>query len=215
MTASTDYVPEEQWLATSRVEAWAGEIRVNLIRLVAIALFYARHLIEYSMATKDAPVRGRYHVAVTVIVLAWAFEAIVLHVMLSRRHYTEAVKYFAVIWDALMITGLCVAAGGPKSPLVVLYFALIATAPLRLDLRLVYAATAAAMLGYLFLLGYYAWYVIGRERYYSTPELRIPRSTEVIYLLALLVCGLLAGQLVRQIRRMVMHSVVVQSSENA
>src|SRR5437588_13020013 len=78
-----------------------------------------------------------------------------------------------------------------------------AGAPLRLWLRLVYVTTIAGILGYLFLLGYYAWYVIGWEKYYSTPELRIPRSTEAITVLALLTAGVFAGQVVRQARRMV------------
>jgi TRAP-type C4-dicarboxylate transport system permease small subunit len=101
--------------------------------------------------------------------------------------------------------------GCARTPLVLLYFGLIASAPLRLSLRLVYTATAAAMLGYLFLLGYYAWHLVGFHKYYATPELRIPRSEEAIYLLAMLVCGLFAGQVVRQVRRMIVSPVRVES----
>jgi len=205
-------VPNDPWRDSARVEAWAGEIRVNLVRLVALVLFYGRHLIEYFRAAPDAPVRGRYHLAVTVIVLAWAMGAIVLHALLSRRRYEPWMKYAVVVFDAMMMTGLCVAAGGPKTPLVLLYFALIASAPLRFSLKLVYVATAAAMAGYLFLLGYYAWYAVGYDKYYSTPELRIPRSTEAITLLAMLTCGLMAGQLVRQVRRMMQRDVVLESA---
>ena len=42
-----------------------------------------------------------------------------------------------------------------------------------MSLRLVYVTTAAAMFGYLFLLGFYAWYLVGFHKYYATPELRI------------------------------------------
>src|SRR6476469_6158057 len=122
------------WRDSSRPEAWAGEIRVNLVRMLAIVLFYGRHLIEWIMSPADAPIRGRYHLAVTVVIIAWAFEAMVLHTWLSRRRYEAWVKYFAVVWDAMLITVLCAIAGGPKSPLVVVYFALVATAPLRLSL---------------------------------------------------------------------------------
>src|SRR3954471_2492564 len=93
-------------------------------------------------------------------------------------------------------------AGGPRSPLVVLYFLVIAMSPLRLSLRLVYATTAGAMLSYLCLLAHYAWYVVGFRKYYATPEMRIPRSEEAVYLIALFVAGLLAGQVVRQARRL-------------
>jgi hypothetical protein len=199
---------DSAWEDARRVEAWAGEIRVNLVRMLAILIFYARHLIEYARAAPGAPVRGRYHLAVTVIVLAWAAVAIALHLLLSRRRHGPGVKYAAMLADAFLITGICVAAGG-RTPLWVLYFLLIATAPLRLSLGLVYATTAAAMAGYLFCLGYYAWYLIGFKRYYATPELRIARSTEAIYLLAMLVCGALMGQVVRQVRRMMSNQVSI------
>jgi hypothetical protein len=116
---------------------------------------------------------------------------------------TPELKYASTLWDAAMIGLLCCIAGGPRSPLVLLLFPLIATAPLRMSLRLVWVATAAAMLAYLVVLGFYAWYRIGYAKYYATPELRIPRSEEAMYLLALLTSGLLAGQMVRQAKRLV------------
>jgi hypothetical protein len=104
-----------------------------------------------------------------------------------------------------MVTALLAlpGAGGAKSPLAVLYFLVIASAPLRLSLRLVYVATFACMAGYLFLLGHYAYFLVGYHRYYATPELQIPRTTQIIFLLALGGAGLLAGQVVRQARRLV------------
>src|SRR5439155_24109688 len=108
--------------------------------------------------------------------------------------YHDELKSVASLIVLLMVTRLCAIAGGPQTPLVLLYFAVIASAPLRLSLRLVYATTGAAILGYLFLLGYYAWWLIGFHKYYATPELRIPRSTEAITALALLVTGVFAGQ---------------------
>jgi hypothetical protein len=161
-------------------------------------------------------VRGRYHLVITAIALAWAIEAVVLHVWLSRRRVDWWLKYAAVLLDVLMITLICAISTtdpAPRSPLVLLYFAVIASAPLRLSLRLVYVATIAAMAGYLFLLGYYAWHVIGFHRYYATPALQIGRSREIITLLALLTCGLFAGQVVRQIKRMILTSVTVMSAE--
>lgn len=191
----------QDWDQSLRPEAWAGEIRVNLIRLAAIVLFYGRHLIEWFLAAPDAPIRGRYHLAVTGLVLLWTVLALLLHGWLSRRYFEPWMKYLAITVDGLMITLLCILAGGPRTPLVLVYFGLIASSPLRLSIRAVYFATAVAMVGYLVLLGHYAWYQVGFRRYYATPELRIPRSEEIVTLLAMLVCGLFAGQIVRQIRR--------------
>jgi hypothetical protein len=205
-------VPSLAWEDARRLEAWAGEVRVNLLRLIGIILFYGRHLVEWALAPRDAPIRGTYHLAVTAIVLVWGAAVVTLHLRLHQPKVPPWLKYATTIWDAVLITALCAVAGGPKSPLVLLFFPLIATAPLRPSLRLVYAATLAAMLGYLFLLGHYVWYRIGFEKYYATPELRIPRRQEAIMLLALLVCGLLAGQVVRQMQRLVARDVMVAAA---
>ena len=206
MTEETD-----AWPQVAVPEAWAGELRVNVIRLLAIALFYGRHLIAWALAEPGAAVRGRYHLLVTLVVVAWSFEAVIVQGWLSRRRYDALLKYLTVGWDAVMVTALCVIAGGPRTPLLLLYFVLIASTPLRLSLRLVWAGTACVMLGYLFLLGYYAFYVIGVHRYYATPEVRVPRNQEAITLLAMLVCGAFAGQVVRQSRRLSCGHVALAS----
>src|SRR5207249_2702043 len=102
-----------------------------------------------------------YHVAVTALVMVWAIGVVVLYLFLSRRWVPPALKYVVTAWDTLLVTTLVVLAGGPQSPLVILYFLVIAAAPLRLSLRLVYVATILAVAGYLFLLGHYAFYRVG------------------------------------------------------
>jgi hypothetical protein len=200
---------ELNWADTSRVEAWAGELRVNLVRMIALVLFYARHLIEFWLGGPGSPYRGAYHARVTWIVIAWAVMAIIMHLRLSRRHYHAWTKYLAVGWDCAMVVALGAIAGGPRSPLVLLLFPIVASAALRLSLKLVYFATACAMSAYLVLLGMYVWYVIGQEKYYATPELRIPRRDEAIVLLTLLVTGLFAGHTVRQIKRLAQRGSIM------
>ena len=51
---------DERWADARRLEAWAGEVRVNLLRLIGIILFYGRHLVEWALAPRDAPIRGTY-----------------------------------------------------------------------------------------------------------------------------------------------------------
>lgn len=198
MTSTTT---SEPWDDVRRLEEWAGETRVNLVRLAGIVLFYGRHLLEYLLASPGAYVRGPYHLRVTWLAAAWAVSVLLVRQSLLRRSVPDWLKYATTAWDLFLITLLCMFAGGPRSPLVLLLFLVVAMAPLRLSLRLVYATTAGAMMSYLCLLAYYAWFKIGREKYYSTPELRIPRAEEAVYLLALLIAGLLAGQVVRQARR--------------
>src|SRR5690349_17827456 len=93
--APNDVAAETSWLDARRPESWAGELRVNLVRLVAIVLFYGRHLVEFYMAAPAAPVRGVYHVRVTVNVLTWAAMAVALHLLLSRRRLPEPLPFVA------------------------------------------------------------------------------------------------------------------------
>jgi hypothetical protein len=204
-----------QWNERTLPEAWAGELRVNLLRLLAIVLFYGRHLIELMTSEASSPIRGKYHLTVTALAIAWSFEAVVLHAWLLRRRYAPWIKYFSVLYDAIMISMLCIVAGGPRTPLVLLYFALLASVPLRLSIRLVYTGTAACVLGYLLVLGHYAWYTIGFGKYYASPALRIPRSQEAIVVLSIIVCGLFAGQTVRQFRRATCGYVLATGNQEA
>jgi len=213
---TTDAPTSDRWDQVRRVEEWAGEVRVNLIRLAGIVLFYGRHLVEYLLAAPDSPVRGVYHLRVTWVAGAWAAAVVLVRYQLARRVVPPWLKYATTAWDLFLVTLLCTLAGGPRSPLMLLLFLVVAMAPLRLSLRLVYATTAGAILAYLAVLAIYAWGKVGYEKYYATPELRIPRSEEAIHVLALLVAGLLAGQVVRQARRIAGgYAVSVADKEGA
>jgi hypothetical protein len=202
-TMHTPDTPPDPWPVARRIEEWAGEIRVNRIRLIAIAVFYARHLVDVYLR-HDAARTGRYHIAVTNIVVVWAIAGILLHQLLIRRRVPPWLKFFSTGFDLLMITSIGLLAGGPhKTPLVLLYFVIIACAPLRLSLSLVWFATLGSSVCYLLLCAYYAWGLVGWTKYYSTPELQIPRANEAIMVLSLGAAGLLAGQVVRQMRRLV------------
>jgi len=207
--------PDERasWEAAQRIESWAGEIRVNRLRLAAIIVFYVRHLIDIYVNRENRSISGQYHVWVTVIVLAWGALVLWLHWALSQRRMGEKLKYISVIWDLAMVTLLGIVARGPQTPLMLLFFIVIASAPLRLSLRLIWVATLGAMAGYAVVLAYYAWWLVGYHKYYATPELRIPRSSEAIWILALGVAGLLAGQVVRQMRRISAGYAVAMGQE--
>jgi hypothetical protein len=208
---------ENPWTDAQRLEGWAGEVRVNLVRVLALVGFYGHHLLRAYVFRADPDLTGAYHAQVTAVVVAWLAAALGLHFCLIRRWVPPGLKYAAVLWDLTLLTALLIfTPEGPRSPLVALYFVVIATAPLRLSLRLVYAATFGAVAGYLALLGEYVFFRIGAERYYADPALRIPRAHEVMVLLALGTAGLLAGQVVRQARRLVLgHPVSVRDVKEA
>jgi hypothetical protein len=195
---------DERWADARRLEAWAGEVRVNLIRAAALLVFYGHHLlVVYVYGGDRSDEAVVYHAKVTVIALAWMATVFLLHICLTRRWVPPWLKYAATFWDIAMISALLTASpDGPRSPLLYLYFVVLATAPLRLSLPLVYATTFGIMAAALVVMGYYVFYRVGREAYYAADSpYRIARSSEIIFLLAVGTAGLLAGQVVRQARR--------------
>jgi hypothetical protein len=202
----------DRWTDARRIEAWAGEVRVNLVRLAAILIFYTHHLINVYLI-RDETIPEMYHATVTVLVIVWTGAAGVLHVCLTRRWVSPEIKYVSTLWDIVLATVLlAVTPDGPKSALTVLYFLIIASTALRLSLALVYVATVGSGVAYLLLLGYYFYAVIGAENYYSSPQ-RVQRTQEIIFWLGLLAAGALAGQSVRQARRLV-RGYAVAVAEN-
>lgn len=179
------------WTAAQRAEEWAGELRVNLIRMVAIAAFYAQHLINYYFR-KMADLTPEFHLIVTGIALSWTAAALALHIGLVRRRSLPYLKYAAVAWDCFMATSLLIVSDGPRSPLLVVLLLIVATASLRVHLRLVWVASLLVILSYGVVCGHSRW---------VRPESRIPVHHHVIFVLALGSAGLLAGQSVRQTRR--------------
>jgi len=91
---------------------------------------------------------------------------------------------------------------GAKGPMALLFFLVIAAAPVRFSLKLVYVATLGAMLTYLLLIGT-SFFMMGSEKYYAADNTRrVPRPTQVIMLMCMGGAGLLAGQVIRQTRRL-------------
>ena len=210
--AMADHDP---WPTRRRIEALAGEARVNVIRLAAVFAFYLRHVIALAQAPAGAEA-GRYHLGATCVTGTWFAAVLAIHLCLWRRYLPPWLKYVACAFDLLMVTLLGMLRADPRTPLVLLYFPVIVSAALRLSLGLIYFATTGAALGYLAVLGYYAWHVVGFDRYYATPSVRIPRGDEAIFLLALIVTGLFAGQVVRQARRlMIPYPATIAPKEQA
>ena len=67
---------DPRWEDARRLEAWAGETRVNLVRAAALAVFYAYHLLNVYVFSAGLPadelanLRGPYHLKVTCVALA-------------------------------------------------------------------------------------------------------------------------------------------------
>ncbi len=202
---------ETRWEDTRRLEGWAGEARINLIRAVALLGLYGAHLVDVVVFSDGDEARAAFHSALTALVAPYAVLVAILHACLVRRWVPPALKYVVTAIDLVLVTAvIAVTPEGPRSYLVILYFLVIAAAPLRLSIPLVATATFGAMAGYMIVMGEYAWHRIGFEEYYTPGPHRIPRVQQFVIEMSLLCAGVLAGQVVRQVRRVASgHAVVV------
>jgi hypothetical protein len=191
---------DRAWYIVGRWQEYEGEARANLLRLAAVAAFYAIELINYygvDLGFIHLPKvsDAAFHRTVTAIAAAWALLGLGVHLWLRMHFMPEALKYVATGLDAVLLTLLLMVADGPRSPLVVGYFLIPAIATLRFRLRLVWFATIAAMLGYVWLLG---WAV----RIQGVRDVRVPRYHELIFLTALAMSGIIQGQVIRRVKSM-------------
>jgi hypothetical protein len=189
---------DRPWYIVGRWQEYRGEERANLLRIAAIAAFYAIELINYygvDLGFIHLPkVRdAAFHRTVTAITAAWVLLGVGVHLWLWMRLMPEALKYVATALDAVLLTLLLMVADGPRSPLVVGYFLIPAMATLRFRLRLVWFATIAAMLGYVWLLGWARWVE-------GVRDVRVPRYHELIVLTALAMSGIIQGQVIRRVK---------------
>ncbi len=188
---------ERHWFIVGRWQEYEGEARANLLRVLGIALFYLVELIDYHglhLGSLEMPpvVGPGFHTAVTALTVAWVMVALGVFLCRHLQFFPASLKYLSTACDILFLTAILVVADGPRSPLVVGYFLVIALAGLRFNLPLIWFATAGVAGGYLFLLGYARWFA-GRD-------LRVPRYQQAIVLLALVLTGVILGQLVRRVR---------------
>src|SRR5436309_5106216 len=113
---------DDRWADARRVEGWAGEVRVNLIRLAAVVLLYGHHLLNVYAFRDDPGITPRYHGTVTAVTMAWATLVLGLYFCLSRRWVPPGLKYAATLADTLLVTALLALTEDPRSWLAILYF---------------------------------------------------------------------------------------------
>jgi hypothetical protein len=197
-TRSTDTfsVPDRQWYIVGRWQEYEGEGRANLLRIAAVGAFYLVELFHH-YALLDAAHRetwANFHAAATALAAAWTLIALAVLVCLRQQIFPAFLKYVSTACDVVLLTALAMLATGPQSPLVFVYFVLVALAGIRFSLGLVWCATAGSMLGYLFLLGHAKWFLP------AGVDHGVPRVEQAIVLLSLALAGVVLGQTVRRVR---------------
>jgi hypothetical protein len=204
MNESGNAQPQNSTLDLRLIDA---EQRVNLIRISAIACFYLIHLWHVSAPglsetmsnaigfDADKTVSANVHLAVTVLCFGWLMQAFAVHLMIAQRRMNTWFVTVTTLGDLAWLTAILCLSSGPAGPLVAGYFLIIMLTGLRFDLRLVRITTVVAMMAYLVLLGVARWpFGIVKEIGLET----VPRYHQFMILVALLISGVIVGQIVRR-----------------
>ncbi len=215
---------ELAWDAACRWRQYEAELRVNLVRVAAIGVFYSVHLVHHLAATGRHPVlevlgldagaglSDHAHVAVTCIAVAWAMLGLLIHRLLLGRVFPRWLMYASTGTDLLLLTCVLSLTSGVTSPLVAGYFLIVMMAGLRLDARLVRCTTATAVIGYVVLLGMAKW-PLGLAKLSPLPT--VPRYQQLMMIAALVLAGVLVGQWVRSARDLAQHLIRAAREEAA
>lgn len=194
-----------QWYIVVRWQEYDGEWRANLIRTISIGAFYTVELLGYygfdlAWLHIEPEFTRQFHLAISALAAAWMLVAFCTFYCLRMGIFPAQLKYVVTACDLVLLTSMIATASGPRSPLVMGYFVILATAALRLQLRLMWCSTLGSMAAYLFLLGFAKWH----DTWFGLPhrELGVPRYTQLITLLALAMTGITLGQVIRRVKAM-------------
>ena len=140
-----------------RMQRWARHRPRLTCVLVTMLAFYLHHLISYAMGNTGS--QGLFHWQASVTILLVCCYAWVYQVLLMRPGARRIVLYAWAASDILVFSLFLVfAAGGPRSPLIVIYLCMVASAALSFDRYMVWWVTGACMLAYLLLVPASHWY---------------------------------------------------------
>jgi hypothetical protein len=206
-TQQSESQTEHDWFIVGRWEEFEGEGRANLLRVIGVAAFYSVELANYygvELGFLNLPrvVERPFHLAVTFLTLAWAMLCLSILLCRKQRIFPRWLKYLSTGGDVVLLTSILTLADGPKSPLVVAYFLIVASSALRFSLPLVWFATGACVAGYVYLLGFARW---GELPGWPKPDMSVPRYYQIIFVLALVLTGVVIGQVIRRARRLAEH----------
>ena len=174
-------------------EERSGERKINLIRLVAIAVFFLNELFNFHVL---GVVEHRLHMRAVWLLLAWEVYAAAAWYLVSRRGvYARWMKYVSAGADALFLTLILVLVEGNNGPLVPMYYVLIIESALRYSRRAIFASAGFSAAGYAAV-----WYYS-----FGNPRL-VPISAyvAVLQMLIMALVGAFAGYVVRKMRGLVL-----------
>ena len=120
--------------------------------------------------------------------------AFIVHFLVDQRKVSDRLTLWSTLADIALLTAILSVSSGPAGPMVAGYFLILMLTGLRFNLRLVRIATVAAAIGYLTVLAVSRW----PQGILENNELTtVPRYHQVMILVAIIISGVIMGQIVR------------------
>jgi hypothetical protein len=158
---------------------------------MAFSVFYLVDLFNYLMGEVDL----RFHLEITVLLLAWLAASVVCQRAMTRRGERFPARLIWGSFDAAFLLAVMLLADGAASPLVVLYPLLIVGSGLWFRVRFVSYITVLALLSYgVLIVDFYYW----RPGLQQNFDAGLHRH--VVNVAALLVLGTMVAYLVHRVR---------------
>ncbi|MCX5786744.1 MAG: adenylate/guanylate cyclase domain-containing protein [Elusimicrobia bacterium] len=174
-------------------EEKAGEQKVNIIRLAAIAVFFADEMLNYYLL---GAVELRIHIRTIWTLAAWELFAFAAWRQVNLRGgYARWMKYVSTSVDVLFLTFIIIALEANSGPLISLYYLLIAHSALRYSRRAIFAVTGLSAAGYAAVW----WFSFGNPRIQP-----VPAYAAGINIIAMVVMGVIVGYVVMKMRGLVL-----------
>jgi hypothetical protein len=192
-TAASLSAGERQWYIVGRWQEFEGEARANLLRIVAIGVFYVVQLLHYHVFSKADVQQLPFHQRATAIAVAWTMVALAVMLCQRMRVFPAVLKYASTACDLILLTALASLAAGPFSPLILVYFVIVALAALRLSVGLVWFAAIGSMAGYWSLVG------LADKTWFDADHVVAP-TRQLVTLVSLALTGAVLAQLVSRVK---------------
>jgi len=186
---------DRQWFIVRRWQTYASELRVLLLRVVAVIVLYGCQVMHHLSLDEAGQVANLsfQRVATGAAVLLIVVSLLVLLLVL-KRILPVWLPFATTIVDLLAIASLVGIAGGPMATsLTGAFYLVIAMAGLRFDLRLVWLATLGAMAAYLGTVG------VVDDSWFDADH-AVPVVQQGVALACLGGTGIVVGQIVRLAR---------------
>lgn len=189
---------ERQWYIVGRWQEFEGEGRANLLRVAAVGAFYLVQLVHYHFfsgngAAGHTRAEVVFHQQATAVAAAWTMVSVAILLCLQRRMFPAGLKYASSAADLVLLTALASLGDGPRSPLVLGYFLIIALAGLRFSLGLIWCCTLGSMAGYLLL-------VAIKDKGWFDADHFVSPVEQLSTLLSLGITGIVLGQVIRRVK---------------